>query len=145
MHWSERRKYMHEHINNGYISYKLITYKWEMTKLTFDLWVGNATPFSTAIAHTRTAHHVTQNIMASVPLISQTIHHTLASGTHLLMSWWKPHRHYSQTFTFKFTSTVSSQNLRWISQWDKNISLLVLEALDDFYQKQPSNSFKEQH
>ncbi len=105
-----------------------------MTNLTFELRVGDAAPLSTAIAHTCTAHHVTKNIMASVPLITHTIHHTLTSGTHLFMGWWKPiNKHFSKlpkSFCtnlqiFKFSLTVlqkkMNQTSRLFSQWDKRI------------------------
>lgn len=54
-------------------------------ELTFELWVGDAAPLPTSIAYTSAAHHVTQNIMAFIPLISHTVHYPLTGSANLLM------------------------------------------------------------
>lgn len=53
--------------------------------LVFKLGVGNAAPFSSPIADTGTPHHVTQNIVAFVPLVSNAVHHPFVGCTYFFM------------------------------------------------------------
>lgn len=56
--------------------------------MTSELSVRNAVPFSASIALARAAHHVTECVMALVPLVTHTIH-DIINGADFLMSWIK--------------------------------------------------------
>lgn len=73
---------------------------------TFKLGVSDTTPFSTAIADTGTLHHVTQNIVPFVPLVSDSVHHSFTGCAHFFVSYNKE---------------------------DKDSYMLALEMLDTFF------------
>lgn len=68
------------------VSFKTLQKLCILASLTSQLWISNAAPLPTAIAQTRALHHVTHDIMAFVPLVPHTVHHSIVSGTQLLLS-----------------------------------------------------------
>lgn len=55
--------------------------------LTSQLWISNATPLPAAVAQARALHHVTHNVMAFVPLVTNTVHYPITGGAQLLMGY----------------------------------------------------------
>ena len=55
--------------------------------LTSQLWIGNATPLPTAVAQACALHHVTHNVMAFVPLVTNTVHYAITGGAQLLVGY----------------------------------------------------------
>lgn len=53
---------------------------------TFKLRVSDTAPFSAAIADAGTSHHVAQDIVAFVPLVSHAVHHPVVGCTDLFVS-----------------------------------------------------------
>lgn len=49
--------------------------------LTSQLRVSNTVPLSAAISQTCALHHVTQDIMPLVPLVTNTVHHSITGCT----------------------------------------------------------------
>lgn len=56
---------------------------------TFKLGVGDAAPFAPAVPNAGTTHHVTQNIVPFVPLVSDSVHYPFAGRAHFLVSYGK--------------------------------------------------------
>ena len=54
---------------------------------TFELRVGQAAPFPSTIPDTGASHHVIQDVMAFVPLVTHTVHHPFAGCANLFMCW----------------------------------------------------------
>lgn len=54
---------------------------------TFKLGVGDTAPFAPAVANAGTTHHVTQNIVPLVPLVSDSVHYPFAGCAHFLVSY----------------------------------------------------------
>jgi hypothetical protein len=56
------------------------------------LGVGDAAPLSAVVAQAGTLHHVTQDIVAFVPLVSHTVHDPVVGGAGLLVGWTEEER-----------------------------------------------------
>lgn len=54
--------------------------------LTFQLRVGDAAPLPPSVSDTGAPHHVSQDVVAFVPLVSHSVHHPLGGRADFLVS-----------------------------------------------------------
>lgn len=79
---------------------------------TFKLGVGDTAPFAPAVANAGTTHHVTQNIVPLVPLVSDSVHYPFAGCAHFLVSYGKEDKSgYELTLCWVFGQTPETNCL----------------------------------